>query len=452
MKFSLDREYVAKALDAGHFILFLDGFDEVIHEKRSDVTQFIQDFTKNFGKNAVLVTSRPDPGLEGWQQFSLFQVAPLTIDQARSLVEKLSFDNDIKSKFLLDLRADLFGKHRSFLSNPLLLSIMLLSYGQSATIPNKLTVFYNQAYEALYERHDTLKDGFRRKRLTPLDIQDFARLFSAFCLLAFDKRKLEFTHTEALEYIEKSEEIIGLDVLKDNYLNDLIQAVCLLVQDGLSIVYSHRSFQEYFAARFISEARSDVQERLIKKYSSQILMDNVMSMLHEMRPEAVEQYYIVPALNETFTYLGIKGHVGLPEHHKFVLAIFSSMMLHPDGFGGTITDEHGMHLHNNISFALHRCGHLVGWKGYRGGPKQKAMLEKYQGILESDNIDLHKSKHRSKFIKDLAASDGHLSLDTLRKLIEIRDALIEKARRGEQSLENILGSKQLKQGHSHRRE
>jgi hypothetical protein len=55
---------------------------------------------------------------------------------------------------------------------------MLLSYGQSASIPNKISVFYNQAYEALFERHDVLKDGFRRKRLTPLDIQDFARVFA----------------------------------------------------------------------------------------------------------------------------------------------------------------------------------------------------------------------------------------------------------------------------------
>jgi len=322
---------------------------------------------------------------------------------------------------------------------------MLLSYGQSATIPNKLTVFYNQAYEALYERHDTLKDGFRRKRMTLLDIQDFARLFSAFCLLAFDERKLEFTHTEALEYIERAEAIAGLDVVKDDYLNDLIQAVCLLVQDGLSIVYSHRSFQEYFAARFISEARSDVQERLIKKYSSQVILDNVLAMLHEMRPEVVEQYYIVPALNELFAYLGIKGRIGLPHHRKFVLALFNSISMHPDGFGGTVSSKYGVRFHQSTRFALYRCGHLVGWKGYGGGSKQKAMIAKYQGILKSTEIDLHKSEHRDGFIKDLAASDGHFSLVTLRKLIEIRDALIKKAKRGEQSLENILASKQRKQ-------
>jgi predicted NACHT family NTPase len=275
-KFNLDKEYIDKAFQIGHFILFLDGYDEVISTKRSHVTKCIQDFSKQYDQNCIIISSRPDIEIEGWPEFTVIKIHPLILDQAYQLIYKLPYDDELKTKFLIDLRSGLFQKHESFLSNPLLLTIMLLTYGQSATIPNKLNVFYNQAYEALFERHDALKGGYRRERLTSFDIQDFGRLFSAFCLLSYDKREFEFSHTQALEYIEKSQPITGLRCSKDAFLQDLIQAVCLLIMDGMQIVYSHRSFQEYFTARFIADARPDIQEQLVKKYAKMSRYDNVL--------------------------------------------------------------------------------------------------------------------------------------------------------------------------------
>ena len=154
------------------------------------------------------MSSRPDTDLEAWQQFVTAELQPLTLDRACDLVKPLPYDDEIKEKFLEDLQTELFKKHKSFLSNPLLLSIMLLTYGQSAHIPDKLNVFYSQAYEALFERHDALKGGFQRQRRTVLDIQEFARVFSAFCLQTYDKTEFQFTRTSALQYVEASKSIV----------------------------------------------------------------------------------------------------------------------------------------------------------------------------------------------------------------------------------------------------
>ena len=148
--FALDDEYIERALRAGHFVLFFDGFDEVALALRKSVSDQIRQIAKSFDLNTIVVSSRPDHEFSGWQSFSVLQINPLTKDQACELIEKLPFDPELKSKFLKDLRGSLFEKHESFLSNPLLLSIMLLTYGMSADIPNKLRVFYNQAYEALF--------------------------------------------------------------------------------------------------------------------------------------------------------------------------------------------------------------------------------------------------------------------------------------------------------------
>ena len=439
-KFTIDAEYVRKAIEMGHFILFLDGYDEVAHERRQHVRNTIHEFAKLNDKNAVILTSRPDPELEGWQSFSLAQVAPLSLDQAYSLVEKLPFDDKLKTRFLTDLRADLFRKHQSFLSNPLLLSIMLLSYGQSASIPTKLSVFYNQAYEALFERHDVLKNGFKRQVLSPLDIQDFARLFSAFCLQAYDKRKLEFTHTEALEYIESSQNLVGIRCNKDNYLKDLIQAVCLMVQDGLQIVYAHRSFQEYFAARFICEAGPEVQEQLIKKYTHMVRRDSVFSMLHEMRAEIIERYYIMPGLNRLFELIGFKRSLGVSHHERFIRRCFSQFrMVGPDHLIAGIEAGRDRALADLVSFTVHQCGHLVGWKGFGGREREKALAKEWHARIGGREIRLDKEPYRRQFLRDLARSDGFFSMNMLKLLLQIRSALSEKAQLEHATLESILG-------------
>lgn len=436
--FSLGSEYVSKAIENGHFILFLDGYDEVAHEKRTHVRTTILEFAKRHDNTPIVVTSRQDPELEGWQLFTLFQVAPLSLAKAYSLVDKLPFDNTLKAKFLSDLRSDLFHKHESFLSNPLLLSIMLLSYGQSATIPNKISVFYNQAYEALFERHDVLKDGFCRQLLSPLDIQDFARLFSAFCIQAYDRGKLEFTHTEALEFIEASQAIVGIKCTKDDYLQDLIQAVCLMVQDGLQIVYAHRSFQEYFAARFICEARPEVQEQLLKKYASAVSRDSVFLILHEMRPEIIERFYVVPGLNHLFQRIGFKRTLGVSHHERLIRACFSSFLLTPEHLGATFERTNDWPLIELASFTLRRCGPLVGWRGFGQQDSEKALAIKWSARTNDRTIDIRKSPHGREFIRDLAKSGGFFSLDMLKALLAVRDALGEKAKIEEQSLAAIL--------------
>ncbi len=76
-KFALNEKYAKEALESGRFILFLDGYDEVAHKQRNRVKLFIKDFVHDYENCKVILTSRPDPELEGWQLFSIFEVAPV---------------------------------------------------------------------------------------------------------------------------------------------------------------------------------------------------------------------------------------------------------------------------------------------------------------------------------------------------------------------------------------
>ncbi|MFA6412768.1 MAG: NACHT domain-containing protein [Syntrophales bacterium] len=448
-KFNLDCDYTSKAIQNGHFAIFLDGFDEIIQEKRQAVTNYILEFTKKYDKNYVLVSSRPDSALEGWPGFGMLYLEPLTLEQADSLIKLLPYDEDLKRKFADDLKSELFIKHNTFLSNPLLLSIMLLTYGQSANIPNKLNVFYNQAYEALFERHDALKGGFQRKRRTKLDIQDFARVFSCFCIQTYDKRKFEFSQTEALEYIEKAKQISQLNYDKTDYLKDALQAVCLLVEEGITIVFSHRSFQEYFTARFIAEAGSSFQPQLIQKYSRNVLTDNVMELLYEIRPDLVEQHYILPMLNKLFDEIGFKKSIRLSHYVKYLKATYGEFHCIQGGgerdFTATPKNIEKSHISDLISFTLHRCGHLIRWRGFDNDEKYLADIEymcnTYGNKGKGVRISTKTLSQKHPFVCDLSDKGMFFSIKTLRMISQIRNILIKKALLKEHSLEDILRTK-----------
>ena len=148
-------------------------------------------------------------------------------------------------------RAPPYDSHTSFLSSPLLSSIMLLTYEQFADIPNKMHIFYEQAFAALFRRHDAQKAQFIRKTYANLAINDFRSFFSAFCFSYLEERfsfldkDLRTATTKALKYA-------GLTTKIDDVLRDLHECLCMLQRDGIYTVFVHRSFQEYFCAVFLA--------------------------------------------------------------------------------------------------------------------------------------------------------------------------------------------------------
>jgi predicted NACHT family NTPase len=210
---------------------------------------------------------------------------------------------------------------------------MLLTYNENAKIPAKLSVFYNQAYEALFQRHDANKGGFERVRKTTLDIQDFSRVFSFFCLQSYEKRLFKMSRIECLDLIEKTKTWLEKDFNVEGYLTDLLSAACLMIEDGLEIAFSHRSFQEYFVAIYISTASPVIQKELISRYWRNLRADNVINLLLEIDPELIERELFIPVLHELFKKLGVNKKVGITHTAKYLKTCFLIFKLKKKTYG-----------------------------------------------------------------------------------------------------------------------
>jgi len=299
------------ALEKGRFILLLDGLDEVANNRREDVYREINELCDQYDNNFFIISTRPDDFVK-WERFFVLNLMPLNKRQALNLIGRLKYDEEVKERFLQALEEKLFDSpsHRSFAENPLLLTIMLMTFRDYAEVPDKLHLFYDKAFTTLYEKHDGTKGGYKRILKCSLSEDDFRAALAEFCFRSYADQKISFSRQELRDYIKKIKRLAQTP--PEYFIDDMRLGVCILVKDGFdSYMFSHRSFQEYFTACFLKEAKDDVQEKaglgLLKKHSNSVWEDNAFDMLFSMDIERFERNITLPFL---------KGYVKRIEAHN----------------------------------------------------------------------------------------------------------------------------------------
>ena len=310
--FRLERKYFDDSLEQGAYIIFLDGFDEIHHDRKSSITKEIKVFCEMYASNQVFVSSRPSTEFIGWSDFSEFESLPLTKEQALSLINKIDFDETAKSIFSEELEKKLYEKYKSFASNPLLLTIMLLTFQKHASIPERLNDFYEEAFVTLFNVHDATKDSFVRDIRSGLSCEDFKLVFSYICFKSYFKGEYEFSETRLHELInsakEKFKDKFSFNV--DDFQEDLVHSVCMLVKEGLEYRFSHRSFQEYFSAWYTCKLPDTTQEKLLDGWlreSSTIQTDSYFYMLFDLQSEKVNSIILKPVMENIISLYEKEG-------------------------------------------------------------------------------------------------------------------------------------------------
>lgn len=290
--------HLEELLRLGKILLIFDGFDEINNNKREVYEAELIALATKYRQILILVSSRPDYRFNSWEGFYQYDVLPLDKEKARELVERLDYDKQVKGKFLEVLDADLYDRHRSFAENPLLLTMMLLTYEQIAEIPNKIHLFYEQAFLTLFNKHDSLKSLYKRQSWSGLPLDEFKKILSAFSVLSYTDKKYSFSEASVISYISTASEIFSIELVPELFLKDLLDNVCMLQRDGVNLTFTHRSFQEYFTALFLLNYVSDNKYELIDRVAFANDRDDVLPMVFDMSRDMLEQEWIVPRLEK----------------------------------------------------------------------------------------------------------------------------------------------------------
>lgn len=281
----------------GGFVFIFDGFDELAESARRDIQAQILDISFNYPKCSIIISSRMDDRFISWEQFEIYKSCPFSKNQVLSVVEKIDFPSEVKSKFVNDVIKSRYKKFQDFLSTPLLTLMMLFTYGQFGDVPEKVHIFYRYAFQTLYSLHDGSKEAFSRERKTGLNEDDFAKLFSYFCLLTYSETAFSFTEEEILSYVDESIETCGVSVDRNKFLAETEESVNLLQKEGDQYSFTHRSFQEYFAAFCIANYHQNYIDEIIYEMP-RMHSDSVLMMLNQMNTVAVSENFIKPEANK----------------------------------------------------------------------------------------------------------------------------------------------------------
>lgn len=437
----ISEKHFETALEKGHFILFLDGLDEVVKSKKDFLLKEINELTIKYPKTSVLLTTRPDIKLTELDIFSTFKTLPLSLEKSISLVKKLPADEELKSKFIEDLKNGLYIKHQSFLSNPLLLSIMMLTYGYSSDIPSKSSVFYNQAFDALFQRHDSFKGAYKRKRETNLDIQEFSKVFSTFCILTYEQRLFKFSKKEVIDYLHQCKKITSIDFNPEDYLTDLLQAVSLLIEDGMSLYFTHRSFQEYFSAKFIVESEKELKLKLFEKYQKYANSDKVFQLAREMDRDFIDFEVVKPFLEYLFDEISLKKNVGITNYIKFIKLNWERFEFKNGQLYGIVKDQKINEMFYFILYSV--CPELLE-KEIDNNDKSDYVVRKKKETEGTDEIvvfETSKLKTTDTFTKELFKNGVLFSKTPLKILVKTNKSIAERKETVEKSLTELLFEK-----------
>lgn len=267
---TLSKTDLKNSLMEGKVILLLDGLDEI---KSKDLPYFysaLESFADRYSNNTFILSTRPYSDTIHLSRFTSFRLIPFSKEKALELIHKLEFrpdEPDIKSKFRDQLDSTLYESHKEFASNPLLLTIMLMTFEQYAEVPQKMHIFYREAFNTLAQKHDASKGAYKRILKSGLSTDRFADYLAEFCARTYYQEKFEFTESEFKNYFEELEEKNRYEdekVSSTAFLQDLRENMCLLYYEGNKYHFTHRSFQEYFCAFFSQNKKIKHYLQLVK--------------------------------------------------------------------------------------------------------------------------------------------------------------------------------------------
>lgn len=289
----------------GKVSILLDGFDEIDPSKISAVGHQIQQLAERFPNSRLLITSRPESGVEFLRTFVVRQIQPLSLDDLPHFYDRITRDKAFTNRLVAAISVSPV-EIKDLVKTPLLATLLAMSYKSSERIPPDFVEFYEQLFQVLFVRHDASKTGFLRTRKSKITDREIQLAFEAFCFKTRKSAQSALGWDRAVEFANESLSAIGLKAEPADVLADVQKISCLLMRDGNKLEFAHKSVQEYFAARFIRSRPDAVAERI---YSAMLpeakwgYWSGELTFLRQIDKFRALKYFVVPDLQETLNLL-----------------------------------------------------------------------------------------------------------------------------------------------------
>jgi hypothetical protein len=284
-------------LQSGKFIFFFDGFDEIPEVHKQSILNELENLCASSQDTQFLITTRPNTAILMSPFFNVVTLDDLRGTEYKTVIRKLSSSPGYADNLIKTIAAHK-ANVAALLCNPLLVTLLLISYKSFQKLPEKLADFYESIFYALLSRHDGTKPGFIRQRRCAINDNQYREIFDAFCFESKKTNDLYLGYQEIYRLVERSIERVNLKEDADKYLRDIKDVTCLILQEGEEYRFIHKSVQEYYAASFIRNRSEDAARLFYSKcladFATFVKWRQELEFLAEIDQYRHHKYYLIP--------------------------------------------------------------------------------------------------------------------------------------------------------------
>ena len=254
-------ETLAKVLDQGRALILLDGLDEVQETEHDRILREIKNFTNHYRDCQFVMTCRIAAREYTFDHFTEVEVADFNEAQIAEFATKwfaAKQDPEKGKNFIQRLKDS--EPIQELATNPLLLTLLCLVFGEAADFPANRSELYKEGLDVLLKKWAAKRNIERDQVYKKLSLKRKEDLLSQLAFDTFERGDYFFkqpvVEQQIIDYIRnlpgahEDEEALQLDSAA--VLQSIEAQHGLLVERARSIYsFSHLTFQEYFTARQI---------------------------------------------------------------------------------------------------------------------------------------------------------------------------------------------------------
>lgn len=277
---------VKTCLNAGKFLILLDGLDEVQSSKLENVLKCINNAVRDYYDNRFIVSCRTAAYNNYLNNFRNVKISNFGDVEIEQFIDNW-FQSDLDKKastgdqFWELLRSPENSATKELAQTPLLLTFLCLVYDRSQKLPDNRSTLYKKALDILLEEWESEKRVKRDKIYKGFHSDLEKILLSKIAYDALVDDKLFFSEQSILTNIS---EFLSKNLNAPSNLNSKTVLRAIEIQQGLLVEraedvysFSHLTLQEYLVAQYISER--NIIKNIVSEYFLEVRWHQVFTLL-----------------------------------------------------------------------------------------------------------------------------------------------------------------------------
>lgn len=267
-----ETDVLTAILTTGRALVLLDGLDEVSENDHDRVLQDIKIFTQQFRDCQCVITCRIAAREYIFEQFTEVEVADFNQKQIAEFATKwFTVKHDLKKAKTFIQRLKDNKPIQELATNPLLLTLLCLVFGEAADFPANRAELYKEGLDVLLKKWDGKRNIERDQGYKKLSLKRKEDLLGQLAFETFERGEYFFKQATVEQHIiryicnlpEASDDEEALQLDSEAVLKSIEAQHGLLVERARSIYsFSHLTFQEYFTAQHIISPTAALDQAL----------------------------------------------------------------------------------------------------------------------------------------------------------------------------------------------